>query len=344
MIKKIKQIIKKNKYIRKRIILDSFELKHGGNKNKTKKFLLIKDSHPSVGILSGWSHYMTLVNFALNNNLIPVLDFTNNYMPLFMDNDYDGKTNYWDYYFTQPQKKYSLDDIYQSRNYYCVDYCKIMPKMGHYLIEYSLYKNSNNDFIKEMNPKDTLLCRQFYLKCHLSNEIQDQGNLFCKEHEFDKKKILGVSFRRTFEKHHILKSEITPEGTHPVKATLSQLLLDVENTLKENNFDYIFFTTDDRESLEKMKEKFGKKCLYTSRRVQHLFEDGKIIVKNTTEETLKAIYTEFKGIKDPVKTRNIEYLTDVYILSKCNSLLARGGSADVFAYIINDDKYEHIYE
>ena len=56
MIKKIKQIIKKNKYIMKRIILDSFELKHGGNKNKTKKFLLIKDSHPSVGILSGWSH------------------------------------------------------------------------------------------------------------------------------------------------------------------------------------------------------------------------------------------------------------------------------------------------
>ena len=125
---------------------------------------------------------------------------------------------------------------------------------------------------------------------------------------------------------------------------MSQLLLDVENTLKENNFDYIFFTTDDRESLEKMKEKFGKKCLYTSRRVQHLFEDGKIIVKNTTEETLKAIYIEFEGVKEPVKTRNIEYLTDVYILSKCNSLLARGGSADVFAYIINNDKYEHIYE
>lgn len=307
-------------------------------------FFLISDSCQAVGILSGWSHYMTLVNFALKHNLIPIIDFTKKYMPVFMDKDYNGKDNYWDFYFTQPQAKYTVDNIPQKANVVYVDYNQLMKKYGCTFSRYSLYKNSNNDYISQMNKKDTALVRKFYKKCHLSDSIIGLGDSFIVDNKIADKKVLGVSFRRGFERFHKLNSPITPEGTHPIKSTLEKLLIDVEHVMQEFGFECFFLTTDDRESLDKMKEKFENKCLHTNRRLQHMFENNEVLLRNTDEETIEAIFSEFEGVKDPVKTRNIEYLTDVYILSKCNSLLARGGSADVFAYIINDDKYEHIYE
>ena len=38
---------------------------------------------------------------------------------------------------------------------------------------------------------------------------------------------------------------------------------------------------------------------------------------------------------------NKEYLADIYLLAKCNSLLSAGSSGDIMAYIINNKNYEH---
>lgn len=248
---------------------------------------------------------------------------------MFMEENYDGNTNYWDLYFSQPIEYYNFNEIKKSKNLIYIDYHKSMTKYGSFLNEYSLFNNSNNDFIEQMDKKDLALTREFYKKCHFSQEIISKGDSFINENGFSNKRVLGISFRRCFEKLHKLNSSLTSEGTHPVKATLDQLIKDIDNLLE--NYDAFFFTTDDRESLDVLKEIYGKKCLFTARRLTHHFVNGEIVVRENVEDTRKAVYIEFEGIKDPVKTRNIEYLTDVYILSKCNSLLARGGSADVFA-------------
>lgn len=314
----------------------------GGKLNRNKKYLLISDSCKNVGILSGWSHYMTLVNFALKNKLIPILDFSKNYMPLFMEKNFDGKTNYWDLFFSQPSENYNFDEIKHSKNLYYIDYHEAMTNHGIFLLDYSLFKNSNNDFINQIDKNDLALAREFYNKCHFTEDIIAKGDSFINEHNFNNKKMLGISFRRCFERLHKLNSDITPEGTHPIKATLEQLIKDIDNII--DNYDAFFFTTDDRESLDVLQKRYGNKCLATGRRLNHQFENGEVIIRKNDEETRKALYIEFENLEEPVKTRNIEYLTDVYILSQCNSLLARGGSADTFAYIINNDKYENIYE
>lgn len=45
-----------------------------------------------------------------------------------------------------------------------------------------------------------------------------------------------------------------------------------------------------------------------------------------------------------LNSNNKEYLSDVYLLSQCDSILSCGGTADLFAYIIKDGNYENIIQ
>lgn len=313
---------------------NNIEIHKLGIRNPKKIFYVIKIFDPHWGSLSSWLCSMPRVKFALDSGYVPIIDFKNisDFPSMLLDLDKFKKENAWDLYFTQPQIDYSLDDILKSS--------KVIYSSVKHNIDYSNFSRSVINGNLPLSNIDFLVLKKLYSLCHLNDEIirtamNTKNKLFPAE-----KKVLGVSFRRCFERLHEINSDLTPIGTHIIRLTLKQLLIRIRELLKLYNYDLFFFTTDDRESLTVVKEEFGDKCIYNERPLGHHFENGNPIPKGQEEKMIVEFY---KREKD-VYLRNIEYLTDVYILSQCDSLLSCGGTADLFAYIINDGKYEHVVQ
>lgn len=280
------------------------------------------------GILSTWIDFMPQILYALQKGYIPIIDMKNNWKPMMLDETNREMINAWDVYFNQPTQKYDLKDVLQSRN---VVFAKNSRLPLSYDIQWANLPLSDSDF---------KICKQMMKYGNLSSTIVDAGDLFINKNIPVGKKILGVSFRRSFERHHYFDSAITPEGTHIVRMTLFGLIAEIKKFIQKFNYDLIFFTADDRESYAVVKQEFGEKCIFVCRPVGHYFENNKPVPLDRVD----IVTCEFNKRENDVMLRGIEYMTDIYILSKCNSLLSAGGSADLFAYILNDKKYEHIIQ
>lgn len=313
-------------------------------KKSKMKFFIITDSCEGVGPLSGWFHYMTLVNFALSNNYIPILDFKNTYMPVFMDNPQDKTINYWNKYFTQPNTDFTLNEAYNS-THIVVDYFKLSknnPTVFSYLAKYSIFKNSNSDYLSSITKKDLFLGHKLARLCPINIELVKKAEEFYIKNTSPNQKILGVSFIRCYERLHLVGSKWTPPGTHPVKCSLNQLPKHIDDALLKTGAEKFLFVVDDRESYDYISNIYGSRCFSYPRPLRHLFENG-VVVNDTDEKKVQALLNvEFSELKKPIEQRNSDYLIEVYLLSLCDSLLSLGGSSDTFAYILKNGKYENI--
>ena len=233
-------------------------------------------------------------------------------------------------YFKQPQNKYTLDEILQSK--------KIIIASDS--IPDFTWKQSILNANLPLSEDDFLYWKKLYDQCPLADDIIRYAE-FIKSELFPKnQKILAISHRRSFEWHHYVRSEFVLAGSHLIRGTLQSVLYEIESKLKEYNYEYFFFTSDDRESYTAVQEKFGDKCLFTNRPIGHFFKNGKSLPKDDAASHC----VEFNKHEKDVYLRAKEYLADMYLLSQCDSFLSCGSSADFLAYIINDKKYEHFFQ
>ena len=302
-----------------------------GKQNPNKTFYVIRTQADKWGALTTWIMLMPHVAFAFRKGYIPIFDLKNTInLAGILDSENVGKINAWDLYFNQPQYNYSLDEIMQSKKV-------ILANQG--IPEFEWKKNILNANLP-LCEEDFNFWRQMYEYCPFSDDIIKyaegiKNKLFPKD-----EKVLAVSYRRSFEWHHYVKSDFVPAGSHLIRGTLDFILQEIDSRLRESNYEYFFFTSDDRESYTVVKEKFGKRCLYTERPLCHFFKNGKPI---SIEED-SSMFVEFNKRKNDVYIRAKEYLADVYLISQCDSFLSCGSSADFMAYIINNKKYEHFVQ
>ncbi|MEE3410077.1 MAG: hypothetical protein VZQ47_05595 [Treponema sp.] len=327
-------IIKTRRFIKKNLVV---------NNTERKRFLIITDSCPGLGPLSAWFHYTTLINFAKKNRFIPIIDFKNFFMPDFMDEQNFGKFNYWDVYFTQPTLRYSLEFAYKS-NYLLFDYYKMQKSDDAKFIfsKYCIFKKSDTSYINLMEKKETKIASKYAELYSISEVIQNRARDYCKVNVPENEKILAVSCIRGHEWLHLIKSEWTPDGTHTRKVEVNELIADIEKALIRTGYNYFFFIVDDRETCECIKKHFGGRCLTYERALYHYFENGEPVILETMEKTLNKVNAEFNNIISPKQTRVMDYLTEVSIISSCDSLVTRGGASDTFAYLLKKGKYEYI--
>ena len=303
-----------------------------GKLNPNTIFYLIgyyqDENFPRQGILSTWLDFMPKILYALEKGYVPIIDMKNNYKPMMLDENNRGKINAWEIYFKQPFPQYNLNDVLHSKK---VIFAKNQGHPLSYDIQWSNLPLSDSDF---------KLCQSMIKYEILSDTIIEAGDMFIKKNIPTGKKVLGVSFRREFERLHHFNSEVTPSGTHIVRATLSNLIKDIHASMINLKYDYIFFTADDRESYNALKKEFGDKCVFVQRPVAHHFINNEPVPL----DRVNLLSIEYNKRTNDTMLREIEYMTDVYILSKCDSLLAAGGSVDLFAYILNNKQYEHIIQ
>jgi len=115
---------------------------------------------------------------------------------------------------------------------------------------------------------------------------------------------------------------------HVRQPSINEIIELVKEKLDEWEMEYIYFACELEAHVERMKEEFGEKVLYLNR--MRYVEDHK-------PDEANPLY--ISGMRRQV---NLEYLTEMVMLSKCNALISGISSGEKAAIIWNNHNYEHI--
>lgn len=229
IIRKIR--INDKKFISKK----KFHLKNFGNLNPNKKFYLIR-RFPGGGLFSNLNYIANHLLIANKLNYIPIVDMEN-YPNIYNCNFKVNKTfNSWLYYF-RPLSKFSLNDIYKSKNVYLST------------LNSNQLKNYKN-FSDYTSAEKKIIFK--YIK--FNKKILDKANNFNKK-KIRKKRILGIHFRGSDQK---------TQERHPLPASEKQMLSITKSLLKKYKFDLIFLSTEEKNYLNIFLKKFPRKIVYFS--------------------------------------------------------------------------------
>ncbi len=300
---------------RNKIRRESFH--HYGNNNKNKVFLVIwNESGSVVGPFSFILFKLGVLKYADDHHMIPVMDMLNHYVPMMQPEEKKGIENAWDYYFEQPVAEYSLEDVYSSSRVY-------LYKKGAFDIpRYDTGLNLLN------SPKD--LAKWGYI----FNKYIRPNSYLCERIEseysrFEGKKVLGVAYRAFMDWG--LRTADKSVNHHSKVPGLSELIEIIQNKLDSWKCERVFFVTEDRYCHDKISQIFGDKCITVKRPLYNYFSEGTPILDSDY------INKELNGYS--VIQRNIDYMTEIFLLSKCDSFYATVEGGSICASIINGGRF-----
>lgn len=292
-----------------------------GDKNPDKTFFVIRPyyylepNEVATTVANLLYHYyrnLQHLSYAVKNGWIPVIDWENyGPFPHGEDHPIHGTMNCWEYFWNQPSE-YTLEEVYQSKNVILssrnsVDYglipsTRIAPPLSDYAKR-----------IARLCPVyDGLITRNQETERYIQEK---QDGLFPKD-----ARILGISVRGAS-----YGAKQVPG--HPVQPAVHKLLQAAEEVVEEWGADYIFFACEMSTIVDEMRNQFGDRLLVLPRHRYDVLptkEDDPLYVPGERYQT------------------NLDYLTEMVLLSRCDSLLA-GMSGGVRAAIVwNANAYSHI--
>lgn len=298
-----------------------------GEKNRHKKFRILcnKGKYASKqGLLSTVSVILPNIIEARLHGYIPVIDLCKNSrcQPALQEKHLAKKENAWEYYFTQPDARITLEEVRQSK--YVERQIKNCRNPNYFI----------GDKCPQSNFQTRLLSGAIRQNIHLQSEIKNR--VACEKHRLFPKtdKILGVGIRAGY-RSGILRNISIFDG-HPVVGSCTDYIKDIEKKLSTWNYDSFFLAIDDRQYLEEIKKYFGKSCIYLERPRIHYFKDAVRDIPLLAGELL----IEFEGVS--IRTINEDYLVELYLLAQCNGLYASRGTGHNFAYLLNNGRYSHV--
>lgn len=283
-----------------------------GELNPDTTFYVIRRSDGHAGINSQFNTNLGHVRYAVNNGWIPVIDMQN-YPNAYLEETKAGK-NAWDFYFKQPfSDKYSLDEIYQSKN--------VILSSGEPL---SVCPGDNMEFFTR--PELIDMWHRYFVKyigfsTVLMGEIEKKYDQYFEEKEGER--ILGVSLRGTdyFNKPY----------EHPVQPTIEQAIGMTHKVIEEHKCKWIYLAAEDVHIIDAYEQEFGE-CLFYVREVQ-VYGDLKP-GENITSHSFDRENDRY--------LRGMEYMTQKALLTKCNCLIGGRTSGNV-AVMVWQPNYDYTY-
>ena len=282
-----------------------------GDPNKPT-YYIIRRMPITTGLLTRYRMVMGHIRYARAKGWIPVVDMQNYENP-YLAPEKIGKENSWEYYFEQPMK-IGLEEAYNGENIILSDGDSVKPYPGHSIkmltkVNYELAEWSmliKMGFIK--------------IKPELMEEIWTiREKLFPPE-----ERILGVLLRGTDYLVRKIKGRPIPPPIEFAEST-------IKNLLKKWKFKKFFLATEDKRIIDACKETFGDDCLILDRE-----------------------YVNYNSLKDKwVTTCRIdrendhylqgkEYLTQIVLLSTCNSFIGARCSGTTVAMMLQEN-FENTY-
>lgn len=266
---------------------------------------------------------------------IPIIDWQSEPSAL-LEPEKVGKENAWDYYFLQPFGV-SLRDI--DRNS-----CTVSTLSGPSRIftSYALFLNKRTyceHFEFMFAFFDRFVKFTPYVQSFMDKAYNDLIN--------PDMRVLGVSYRLGFYYSKI------PD--HPVQPSISDIISKTHSSLKKWNCSHIYILADSSYVIDRFREEFPEKIITYER---GLTDNRKIAdefinihntygsfwgyLKHTTDKELE----EYVNARTPSGVRfqkHLDYLTDIYIFSRCTSAIFGVSGASALAYLLNNNRYENEY-
>lgn len=292
-----------------------------GDKNRDKTFFVIACDSKYMGLYSMIFYMLPFIEYAHKKKYIPMIDLQESNMPLIQDEDRFGLENPWEYYYEQPGKGYTMEEVYQSRNV-------IIMKDGAFRIEMPDWNAMFPATDEELKRWHHMIRSYIRLNKELEERVEKERDRIFKP----ERKVMGVGIRAGL-REGMLRNVALFNG-HPIQPTCEELINIVAGKMKEWECDSLFISCDDREYLNKFISYFGEVCYYTERKLFHFFRDEQVIV-DAAERRI-----EVDGIT--TRKRGEEYALEVYLMAQCDCLYSCRGGGSEFAYFVNGGKYEHI--
>lgn len=283
---------------------------YGGTEYPDKTFYIIRRID-SAGLFSIFISVLGQIKVAIDNGYIPVvdmMDYPNNYL----EQSLIGKRNSWEYYFEQPCG-YDLKEAYSGMNLI--------------LCEAHLYQEYPDDTLDFLYDTDGRLSfwkeiakKYINIKPEMLQSIEKEYEKLIKKGD----RVLGILARGT--DYVALRP---PQ--HPVPPDVDMIMADADHIFTEKACNKVFVATEDKKIAEILKKHYAKAYL-TNKREFVDYQGGYICETSINRENDK--YLQGK-----------EYLTTIYILSKCNCIIAARASGTVAADIMSQGwEYAKYYD
>ncbi len=297
-----------------------------GDKNRHRKFRILS----SQSIASRAQGLMSMVLDiilpemidAREQGYIPVVDLykSNRNYPLIQDKEFWKRENAWEYYFTQPEKGISLEEVWKSRY--------VERQVTRYKSRYGV-----GDSLLQWDAKLKYISAALHQNIHLQKNIAERVRNEKQKLFPLTDKVLGVGIRAGYRRGIILNQSLY--GGHPLVGSCTDYIKDIEKTLSKWRYDSFFLTVDDSEYLKEIKNYFGNNCICLERARKHYFKDAISDIPYLDNE-----YKTNESVS--VRSINEDYLVDLYLLAQCDSLYASRGTGNNFAYLVNGGKFTHV--
>ena len=277
-------------------------------------------TNEQVGLFSNFLVFMQHIRIALVKGYIPVIDMKN-YPNAYLEDTKLGKENSWEYYFKQPSSLYSLDEVYHS------SFVELCRDEGVPDTQYAYDKVIKNLYIRHIY--HDIYCNYMCVSDIILQEtIHIRDKLFGK-YQKNRKKICGVLLRGT----DYLKFK--PYG-HPVQPNIEQAIKKIRQLINDWGIDYLYFSSEDNEILQKMKSEFGEMYLEYDCPRFTMRDDETYVDKLSLTP-----YHEFKREND-CYLKGKEYLISMLLMTYCDSFIA-GNVSGTIGVLVMKEKFEHEY-
>lgn len=276
-----------------------------GNEHPDKTFYVIGVPSTTAGLFAIVKSVFCHICYATKQGFIPVVDMQNIKNQLSDGNDM-GK-NAWELYFQQPGG-YNLDDISRSKN--IIKSCSLPYPEG---VEIGFDTSMDEAFHTEFSP----LYKKYVVPTpEIAKYAQQKLDVVIGARQH----VLGVLCRGTDY------SENKPSG-HPIQPTAEQAIIKAKEVMSQNGFEYVFLATEDQRIYNAFHDAFGNKLLFSGQKLYNGMNGKKFLSELSINN-----YSE--------KWHNIvDYFSTIYILSKCDGLLAGLTCGSICAYLMPNAYY-----
>lgn len=273
--------------------------------NYTFYVIRVREITTSIAGLMPW--VIKQLKIADAQGYIPVVDFSY-FKNVFLEDDEIGIINPWEYYFEQPTH-FGLQAAYNAQNVI----------MGNADCDCTI--REFDDFIDNVETfRDYVKIFNKYV--HINKRIEKKILSIYKSLINPEWKVLGVVYRGTDYRNR----PVIGEHKQP---SMESLIRKTVELMEQWKCDHIFLATEDKGAVEIFKQRFGEKVVCTE--------------KERYESTVE--YTQlYKFAREfDAYLKGEEYLTEIYILSKCDCLLSSRVGILAAALPMNGGKYEEKY-
>ncbi len=214
-----------------------------------------------------------------------------------------GRINSWEYYFQQP-KGYNLKSIRRCKNVYYSD-IHIQCLVGS-----DIFRDKS-----ELKKWSEL----YYKYIRLNTRTQEHINDTYKKLFSESDRTLGVLCRGT--------DYLNAPPQHPIQPSPQQVIYDAKKYMGDKNLNKLYLVTEDIEIYDLFKKEFAQ----TMVAVDCIRYSGKERITQRKNQRKNDKYIQ-----------GLDYITSIYLLAKCNALLAGYTNGSVAAVLLNSSAYEFV--